>query len=113
MLVFDIPNRTRTFILGQHLKPGSIAKSIFERQLNEQQYDRYGRVAQALKDEFDNENGRASCSQVYWHKAKTLKNVTAYLTRLTEPFGDEIPENIKNLIKAKFKKGLQKISKKL
>ena len=55
MLVFDVPNRTRTFILGHYLIPGSIAKSIFERQLYEQQYDWYGRVEPALKDEFDNE----------------------------------------------------------
>ena len=41
-------------------------------------------------------------------KQKPSENVTAYLTRLTEPFGDEIPKNIENLIKAKFKKGLRK-----
>ena len=45
-------------------------------------------------------------------KQKPSENVTAYLTRLTEPFEDEIPENIENLIKAKFKKGLRKDIKK-
>ena len=113
MLVFDVPNRTTTFILGHYLIPGSIAKSIFERQLNEQQYDWYGRVVPALKDEFDNEKtAELDALKFIGIKQKPSENVTAYLTRLTESFGDEIPENIENLIKAKFKKGLRKEIKK-
>ena len=109
MLVFDIPNRTRTFILGHYLKPGSLAKSIFEKQLNEQQYVRYEKVVQALKDEFDNEKtAELDALKFMSIKQKPAENVTAYLMRLTEPFGDEIPENMESLIKAKFKKGLRK-----
>ena len=109
MHVFDVPERNRTFILGYYLKEGSLAKSIYNKVLADHRYIRYTRIVEALREEFDNNKTQELDALKFMGiNQKRSENVTQYLMRLLSPFGQEIPAEMQQLVKAKFKKGLRK-----
>ena len=80
-LEFNVTVANQTFVLGNYLKEGSLARSIYYNAIGENTYITYISMGRNLKEEFDN-------PQIYGHKRN--ENVTEYLITLTSPSTDNI-----------------------
>ena len=72
-------------------------------------YIRYSRVVEDLREDFDNNKTQELDALKFMGiNQKRSEKVTQYLMRLLSPFGQEIPSEMQQLVKAEFKTGLKK-----